>query len=72
MGENFEQLLTVEMLDGFGKLAALLQRADKIRPGLGSASRKGILWVLHGCVLRSYKLIRSGRWSMCRVSCSNA
>jgi hypothetical protein len=30
VGEDFEQLIAVEMLDGFGQFAALLQGADEI------------------------------------------
>jgi hypothetical protein len=62
VGEDFEQLIAVEMLDGFCQLAALLQGADEIQPGLGATSGESIfLRILHGCILQSYELIRAGR-----------
>jgi len=54
MGEDLEQLVTIEMLNGFSQLAAFLQRANKIRPGLCSASGQGIfLGIFHGRVLQN-------------------
>jgi len=54
VGEDFKQLVAVEMLDGFCEFAALLQRADEIGPGLGSASGEGIfLGIFHGRILQN-------------------
>ena len=42
MSEDLEQLVAVEMLNRFCELAAFLQRADEIRPGLGATGGESI------------------------------
>jgi hypothetical protein len=54
VGEDFKQLVAVEMLYGFGQLAALLKGTDEIRPSLGSTGGEGILlWTSHRRILRN-------------------